>query len=258
MSKYGLDQFYTKKDVVLNCLSFLNLSEYDVILEPSAGDGAFHDEAVHDFKLAYDIEPKKPYILKQDYLDLDTSFLRDKKVLVYGNPPFGRNSSLALKFIKKSSEFAHTIAFVLPKGFKKKSMLDKIPMNFEIIDLIDLDNNTFIYQGKDFNVPCVWIVLKKSDNLRTKEVKLKPQFFQFVKKEMANFAIRRVGVNAGTPFQTNQVSEQSHYFLHVENPHFLYNKVNKHLFNFNDTTGPRSISKNEIIKIVDSIIKSSD
>jgi len=34
MSKYGLDKFYTKKNVVKNILDTLDLSEYDVIIEP--------------------------------------------------------------------------------------------------------------------------------------------------------------------------------------------------------------------------------
>jgi hypothetical protein len=47
MSKYGLDQFYTKKNVVIKCLGYLNLDEFDTIIEPSAGDGAFLNEIIH-------------------------------------------------------------------------------------------------------------------------------------------------------------------------------------------------------------------
>jgi hypothetical protein len=34
MSKYGLDKFYTKKDIVQRILSVIDLSVYDVIIEP--------------------------------------------------------------------------------------------------------------------------------------------------------------------------------------------------------------------------------
>jgi hypothetical protein len=44
-SRNNLDQFYTKKETALKCLSTLenhiNVDIYDFHLEPSAGDGAF-------------------------------------------------------------------------------------------------------------------------------------------------------------------------------------------------------------------------
>lgn len=257
MSKYGLDKFYTKTSVVLNCLSDLDLTEFDVIIEPSAGNGSFHNETKHKNKLAFDIEPEGNNITKADYLKLDTSEFIGKKVLVYGNPPFGRNSSLALKFIKKSSEFADTIAFILPNGFKKPSMIDKIPLNYRIVKICDLDDNNFLYNNQEYNVPCVWIILKRNDILRTKEKKLKPELFEFVQKEESNLAIRRVGVNAGTPYLRTEVSKESHYFIKVDNPKFLFSNLNKTLFSFGDTTGPRSISKNELITVVENILQPS-
>lgn len=250
MSKYGFDQFYTKKNVVIKCLNTLKIDEFDIVIEPSAGDGAFLHEIKHNNKIGYDIEPKSNSIIKQDYLELNTEIFQNKKVLVIGNPPFGQNSNMALAFIKKSV-FADTIAFILPKGFKKRSMIDKIPLNYEITIIEDLDDNNFIYNGMDYTVPCVWVVMNKSNTLRKKEKKLKPQKFRFVNKLNANLAIRRVGVNAGKPFLDVNVSEQSHYFLHVENPNDLITKINKNLFSDNDTTGPRSISKNELISIIE-------
>ena len=67
----------------------------------------------------FDIDPKKNNIIKCDFLTIDHDIFSGKNVLSIGNPPFGRNSSMALKFIKKSALFATTIAFILPKGFKK-------------------------------------------------------------------------------------------------------------------------------------------
>ena len=131
-NKYGFDQFYTKKEVVISCLKDIDFTLYDVVIEPSAGDGAFFDEIPHKNKIGYDIDPKKNNIIKCDFLTIDHDIFSGKNVLSIGNPPFGRNSSMALKFIKKSALFATTIAFILPKGFKKRSTIDKIPLNFEI------------------------------------------------------------------------------------------------------------------------------
>ena len=125
-NKYGLDQFYTKPKVVKKCLETLDLQKYDVIVEPSAGEGSFFNIAQHNNKIGYDLEPKSDKIERCDFLIKNLNFLNGKKVLFFGNPPFGRNSSLALKFIKKCCEYGDTVAFILPKGFVVKHKLVKL------------------------------------------------------------------------------------------------------------------------------------
>jgi hypothetical protein len=253
-NKYGLDQFYTKPEVARKCLETLDLQEYDTIIEPSAGEGGFFHMAEHENKIGYDLEPKSDDIEQADFLTKDLSFLEDKKALFFGNPPFGRNSSLALKFVKKCCEYGDTVAFILPKGFKKRSMIDKIPLNFEIVMIKDLEDDLFTFEGKDFMVPCVWVVIKKTDVLREKEVKLRPTKFTFTNKENANLAIRRVGINAGNVFTNVNVSEPSHYFLRVENPNMAQELISQLTFSSGDTTGPRSIPKNELILKLDEVL----
>jgi hypothetical protein len=253
-NKYGLDQFYTKPNVAKKCLNTLNLQDYDTIIEPSAGEGVFFHMAEHDNKIGYDLEPKSNDIEQADFLTKDLSFLNNKKVLFFGNPPFGRNSSLALKFVKKCCEYGDTVAFILPKGFKKRSMIDKIPLNFEIVMIKDLEDDLFTFEGKDFMVPCVWVVIRKSDVLREKEIKLRPTKFIFTNKENSNLAIRRVGINAGNVFTNVNVSEPSHYFLRVENPIKAHELISQLTFSSGDTTGPRSIPKNELIIKLDEIL----
>ena len=41
MSEKGLDQFFTKQEVVEKILQKVEFNDYDLIIEPSAGDGAF-------------------------------------------------------------------------------------------------------------------------------------------------------------------------------------------------------------------------
>jgi len=253
-SKYGLDQFYTKSEVARRCLETLNLTDYDTIIEPSAGEGVFFHLAEHQDKIAYDIEPKSDDIEQCNFLTKDLSFLGNRKVLFFGNPPFGRNSSLALKFIKKCCLHTDTIAFILPKGFKKRSMIDKIPLNFEVSLIQDLTEDIFTFEGKDFMVPCVWVILKKTEVLREKEIKLSPTKFTFTTKQHANLAIRRVGINAGDVFTDTDVSITSHYFLRVEDPQTAQRLISQIQFSSGDTTGPRSIPKNELIIKLDQIL----
>lgn len=62
--------------------------------------------------LAYDIEPDNSRIIKQDYLELETSYKVGRCII--GNPPFGRCLNLAQKFYKKAVELGDYIAFILP------------------------------------------------------------------------------------------------------------------------------------------------
>ena len=66
------------------------------------------------------MEPENDEIIKQDYLEFDFNLQNSyKRIHIVGNPPFGRQSSLAIKFIKKSCEYCDSISFILPKSFKK-------------------------------------------------------------------------------------------------------------------------------------------
>ena len=91
MRNVKLEQFYTIDENADFCISKINLTDYDLIIEPSAGNGSFSKKLNC---LAYDIAPTGNDIITQDYLALDTSSFANKKVLVIGNPPFGRQSSL--------------------------------------------------------------------------------------------------------------------------------------------------------------------
>ena len=248
---YGLDQFYTNLDIAKQCIDSIDITKYDVVVEPSAGAGAFYNQINHKNKIGVDLEPKCDGVIKQDFLEWDLNEFPMPKVLTIGNPPFGRQGSLAQKFIKHASVYSNTIAFILPRGFKKRSVYDKVPLNFWNVNEIDIPKNSFSFNGEPYDVPCVWIEYQKQDKLRTKEKKLTPITFEFTKQKDANVSIRRVGVNAGRTFSHTEVSTPSHYFVKVDNVDEFVNRVNKIKFSDGDTTGPRSISKNELIKRIE-------
>lgn len=262
MSKHGLDKFYTKPEIVDWCLDTIDYKKYDLVIEPSVGSGAFYSKLNHSNKIGIDLKPERGplnelhNVITHDFLTWELNeFPYPKNILLIGNPPFGRNGSLALKFIKKGCIMGADIAFILPKGYKKKSMYDRIPLNYEKVLEIDLPHNSFYYNGLDYDVPCVWQIYKKTDKTRTKEVKLKPKHFKFTDKSVANIAIRRVGGVAGKVFDNIDVSTSSHYFIYTDYKNIILDNVNTNLFSDNDTTGPRSISKNELIKVLDNIIE---
>ena len=98
------------------------MDENDLIIEPSAGSGVW-TTPLHMYNLiAFDIQPEGEGIQQTDFLGVDLYAFQSNLHFI-GNPPFGRQSSLAKKFIKHicNCEKTLTIAFILPKSFKKDS-----------------------------------------------------------------------------------------------------------------------------------------
>ena len=260
LKRNTIDKYYTKSNIVDDCIKiikkYIRISKNDLIIEPSAGNGAFINQIKilsNNYRF-YDLEPENNEIIKQDFLELDFEKIKEKykNIHIIGNPPFGRQSSLAIKFIKKCCSFANTISFILPKSFKKESMKKYFSNNFHLIHEIDLPNNSFLINNIECDVPCIFQIWQYKDELRIEINKLSPINFKFVKKdENPDISFRRVGVNAGTITKNiNDKSIQSHYFIKFTNNKTIddnINKLNKIQFNFNNTVGPKSISKQELI-----------
>ena len=103
-----IDKFYTNPTVSKQCCNTIKTiieidNENDIIIEPSAGNGSFILDILKMSSncLFYDIQPEHPDIIEQNYLDFDCNSLElpdiHSKIHVIGNPPFGRQSSLAIK-----------------------------------------------------------------------------------------------------------------------------------------------------------------
>lgn len=260
LKRNSIDKFYTKPNIVELCFEKIkeniNIDKIsDLIIEPSAGNGAFINkikENSNNYKF-YDLVPELEEIEKRDYLSVNYQDFTNPKIHIIGNPPFGRQSSLALKFIKFSCLFCDSISFILPKSFKKQSLHDKIPLDFHLTYQIDLPKNSFLLNGEEHDVPCIFQIWIKKENKRVKSIKQKPKNFAFTKKnEPHDISFRRVGINAGNiSKETEDKSIQTHYFIKFENmPSEIEIEKLKNI-NFcvkDNTVGPKSISKPELIK----------
>ena len=261
LNRDTIDKYYTKPTVVELCLNLakthIQINKEDLVIEPSAGNGSFIPgiKSLSNNALFYDLEPENNQIIKQDYLICDhTEWTNNfKNIHIIGNPPFGRQSSLAIKFIKKSTLFCNSISFILPKSFKKDSLKKTFPLQFHLICEKDLPEKSFLVDGVEHNVPCVFQIWEKRDYNRDVNKKIEPIHFLFVKKEeQPDISFRRVGVNAGT-IDTNieEKSTQSHYFIKFTNNKPISDNIQKLstlIYEFNNTVGPKSISKQELIK----------
>lgn len=291
------DQFYTSPSVAKKCIKILisvlhdpemhpqvlPLSSY-LWVEPSAGQGAFLNSIPDTYdKIGIDIEPgpgADANILKQDFLTWvlppQPPKTNKKPVIIFGNPPFGRQSSLAKAFIAHSCKIASTyiIAFILPRSFVKPSMSCAFESHFHCIHSSDVERNAFVLGGgggsggdgdASYDVPCVFQIWQKRSVPRMVPEKITEKGFQYVKgKDPHNIVIRRVGVYAGRCYinshDETEYSFQSHYFIKLDEQFVavqhikkIVDKINAHVFPTN-TTGPRSLSKTEINIVLNSIL----
>lgn len=245
-----LDKFYTKPHIVSECISKFEewtsskIENYDFILEPSAGSGFFLDQLPNHTQ-AIDIFPEDKRIVQGDFLE--TFFFEPG--LVIGNPPFGKNSSLAVKFFNHAAGFADLIAFILPRTFEKTSIQDRLDLNFHLIGQLEIGPDAFLSDGTDYDVPCVFQVWERRSIKRNKTQKLFCDDFDFSTCDNADFSFQRVGVNAGRIKDSLNVSKSSHYFIKGNNKGVrdIFEKLE-----FSDeklrTAGNPSISKSEIIE----------
>ena len=261
LKRKTIDKFYTSPSIVNECIKLINeknsIQQHDLCIEPSAGNGSFIEgiKSLSKNYEFYDLEPENNEIIKQDYLEYDCNTLQKKrniKIHTIGNPPFGRQSSLAIKFIKKASEYSDSISFILPKSFKKDSLKKHFPLKYHLIYEYDLPKDSFLVDNKKHDVPCVFQIWEKKDYDREIIKKLEPLHFKFVKKtENPDISFRRVGVYAGK-IDTNidDKSEQSHYFIKFNNKSNTIKNIEifKNVkFEFNNSVGPKSISKQELL-----------
>ena len=169
-----LDQFFTKQEVantcVKNLLSIIEIKSDDKFLEPSAGNGDF----VRALKVcghkcqAIDLEPKNKNIQQGNFFHY-----KGKEQIVFGNPPFGKRSKLALEFFHHAATFADVIAFIVPVQWKKWSIQSKLPRGWRLVLDETLEEASFyLPEGKDYKVRCcfqVWTTRAEGEDLKLRE-----------------------------------------------------------------------------------------
>ena len=256
------DQYYTKPSVAKGCVDVIlrvapQTATYQWI-EPSAGNGVFLKAIpISHERIGIDLDPKSPEIQKGDFLEWAPT--TPKKRIFFGNPPFGRQGSLAKAFIKHAAEYAEIIAFILPRSFVKPSMSRAFPLKFHCIHSAELEKNAFEVNAKEYDVPCVFQIWVKKETNRVIADPVKESGFKYVKHgEPFHIAFKRVGGLAGKCYVSGEYNPQFHYFLNLEAKYIpfiaaIIEKVNLHVFPSN-TVGPRSLSKGEANEVLNQVL----
>ena len=219
-----LDQFYTKRAMVPGLVAVVQglaaargLAQAQW-LEPSAGDGAFLD-SMPAGSLGLDLAPGRADITKGDFLSWSPP--ASTSWIVVGNPPFGKNSSLAIRFFNRAAGFAELIGFIVPRTFEKVSVHNRLDAHFALLHEQVLPLESFVFEGEDVAIPCVFQVWGRLPNAtkRTKKILpvAHPHFTRVTDPTKADFAFQRVGVAAGRVKSMNAtaLAGPSHHFIHV-------------------------------------------
>lgn len=231
----GLDKFYTNQDVAKKCLDKIEeiygWDLWDLIIEPSAGNGSFLLQIPSKNKIGIDISPEHDSIIKQDFLKYKPE--SNNRILVVGNPPFGKISSLAIKFFNHAAKFGHTISYIIPRTFRRVSVQNKLDLNFHLIHDEDISLKPCAFVPP-MMVKCCFQIWEKRE-IKRLPIHMKTshpswEFLGFGPKDAkgqptppqgADFAIRAYGGKCGEIIQEN---------LHLLRPkswHWIKSNIDK-------------------------------
>jgi predicted RNA methylase len=164
----GLDKFYTIPSISEKCIKTVGTKygwlRWDLVIEPSAGNGSFLTKIPTIKKIGIDIAPGHADIIAKDFFDYKPP-PGLTNILVIGNPPFGRVSSLAVKFFNYSAEWCSVIAFIIPKTFRRVSLQNRLNRKFHLIhdDEIPSDPCSF---SPPMQVKCCFQIWEKKSEDR--------------------------------------------------------------------------------------------
>ena len=162
----GLDKFYTlpiySKKCIDKVFDFYSDSKWDLIIEPSAGNGSFLNQIPIDNNIiGMDIYPEHSNIIKKDFFEYYPP-TNMTKILVLGNPPFGRVSSLAIKFFNHAAKWASVIAFIIPRTFRRVSVQNKLNASFHLVYDEEIPNSPCCFSPPMMVKCCFQIWEKKT------------------------------------------------------------------------------------------------
>lgn len=282
------DQYYTDPEVAKDLIDYFDrkvgFNRFKIIVEPSAGNGSFFNNILRsrDRKvIGLDLHPKSSNIKRRNFLTWDMKELGRAEyddVLCIGNPPFGRQGSLAKKFLNKCSDFSNHIAFILPVSFKSDAFKKLLPKGFRQEWVITLDDDIFVDpKGYIFEQPLktMFVYYRYSDKKSVHKRKIKSNgLWTFQRKSTpqdrakAHFRLIRVSGTPGRAVARNDSRfklqgktfndfyiklnpEISKYYKDIVADINAYQRAGK--WKFNNTTTFKSIDKQQASKVLNKI-----
>jgi hypothetical protein len=274
--KEGLDKFYTLPECSKKCIDktceLYDIERWDLIVEPSAGNGSFFNQIQSDKKIGIDLLPEDENIIKQDFFDYYPPPNKED-ILVIGNPPFGRVSSLAIKFFNHSAKWASVIAFIIPRTFRKISVQNRLDDRFHLVYDEEIPNKPCCFTP-EMSVKCCFQIWEKKENKRDLIELPKThndwQFLKLGKRDStgqptpplnADFALRAYGGKIGD-IKTEGLNELRpkswHWFKSIIDKKLLIDRLMQLDYsNSVNTARQNSMGRSELVALYTEYIDSS-
>lgn len=270
--KEKFDKYYTNYYIAKMIVDKLPTDKFYHILEPSAGDGAFIRHLNKFQYTALDLMPENENITQQDFFEYQHKITMPTITLM--NPPFGKNSGLAIKFFNKAAEFSEYIYWIAPLTFARKPLQNRLSLEFTCIHSEALPVKSFhSSDGKLIAVKTCFQIWKKQkrekyvfENICNdfEFVNPKTEDWDFIIRDQGFYAGKIIGQNT-TNFKLPISSKCNVYDAATFNCGVMVAvkcKIDKKTFfdRFNsifdklnklsqNTTGSNNLSKGEIIEI---------
>lgn len=272
----GLDKFYTIPSYSKKCIDkvfeLYDKSKFDLIVEPSAGNGSFFNQLEFENKVGIDISPENENIIKMDFFDYNPPTNKNN-ILIIGNPPFGRVSSVAIKFFNHSAKWSNVIAFIIPRTFRRPSVQNKLNKMFHLTYDEDVSTKPCCFTPQMMVKCCFQIWEKKKDierpfiDLPTKHEDWEflpfgpiDKYGQPTPPNGADFAMRAYGGKIG------EIEKINLNKLRPKSWHWIKSNINKeeliNIFNQLDysdslnTARQNSMGRGELVRLYSNFINS--
>ena len=254
--KTGKEQCYTPPDTARQIIERIVNNHPELIhrtwIEPAGGIGTFID-AARSFGvqsiMSVDIEPHHPDIEKGDFL---THHLDVTGAVSIGNPPFGRNNSLSIPFFNKCALHSDVICFIVPRSWRKWSVINRLHRQFHLIDDYDLQINYLDVNGVSLSEKSVLRTVvqtwKRRDEERTLIIVKDMGLVLRTTPELADVSLTIFGYSCGTvKTEFERVKNTTQMFLKLQDPRAMeaLRSVDFSRF-FNNTAYTEALSIQEI------------
>lgn len=166
------DQYFTRPEIARQCLDqFVALldpaiTERAFWVEPSAGNGAFLRPLLEWGwnTWAGDIHPQHERVVIHDYLAQRLPTAKPgQRVIVVGNPPFGKKAKLATSFVNRALQHGGLVGMIVPIQLRKWSAQQHVNKRARLVLDIDLPEDAFLFLGEPYSLRCcfqVWTTWK--------------------------------------------------------------------------------------------------
>jgi predicted RNA methylase len=205
----GTEQYYTPKQLALQLVerTLSQIPNYSsrVFIEPAGGTGSFIDAlTAHGIEevISVDTEPLHHKVLKHDFLQFDPGV---GGAVTISNPPFGRNNALSVPFFNHAAQFSDYIAFLVPRSWRKWSVINRLDPNFHLLSDLDVK---VIYQspdGQDIaqrnDLRTCFQIWERRETQRQRVVVPDHGFVSRSNPQQADIAMRVFGFGCGTVYR---------------------------------------------------------